>query len=130
MLGLGIISRLVSGWIADHIGGLRTLRLGSVLQGVDLLMFLSRNGLVSLYVISGLFGLFQGGIVPAYALIVREFFTPKEVGARVATVLMAPLVGMALGVWVWEAIYNLRESYRPAFINGTACTVLNINLQD
>ncbi|HEY9573181.1 MAG TPA: MFS transporter, partial [Pusillimonas sp.] len=125
---LGIISRLVSGWISDHIGGLRTLLLGSVLQGVALLMFLSSNGLVSLYVISGLFGLFQGGIVPAYALIVREFFTPKEAGARVGTVLMATLFGMALGGWMSGAIYDLSGSYHAAFINGLAWNALNISI--
>ena len=83
MLGLGVVSRLASGWISDRIGGLRTLLLGSVLQGVALLLFLPFKGLVSLYVVSGLFGLFQGGIVPAYALIVREHFSPREAGARV-----------------------------------------------
>jgi MFS family permease len=128
MLGLGIVSRLVSGWISDHIGGLRTLLLGSVLQGVALLMFLSSNGLVSLYVISGLFGLFQGGIVPAYALIVREFFTPKEAGARVGTVLMATLFGMALGGWMSGAIYDLSGSYHAAFINGIAWNALNLSI--
>jgi MFS family permease len=128
MLGLGIISRLVSGWLSDHIGGLRTLLLGSVLQGIALLMFLSSNGLVSLYVISGLFGLFQGGIVPAYALIVREFFTPKEAGARVGTVLMATLFGMALGGWMSGAIFDMAGSYQAAFINGTIWNVLNISI--
>src|SRR3546814_17858340 len=81
MLSMGIISRLVSGWLSDRIGGLRTLLLGSVLQGVTLWMFLLSNGLVSLYVISALFGMFQGGIVPAYAVLVREYFTPKEIGS-------------------------------------------------
>jgi MFS family permease len=74
MLAFGIVSRLVSGWICDRIGGLRTLLLGSALQGVALLLFLPYSGLVSLYVISALFGLFQGGIVPSYALIIRENF--------------------------------------------------------
>src|SRR5690606_18278609 len=118
MLGLGIVSRLVSGWLSDHIGGLRTLLLGSLLQGVALIMFLNNNGLVSLYVISALFGLFQGGIVPSYALIVREYFTPKEAGARVGTVLMATLFGMALGGWMSGAIYDLTGSYQAAFVNG------------
>ncbi|MGB3290286.1 MAG: MFS transporter, partial [Burkholderiaceae bacterium] len=128
MLGLGIVSRLVSGWISDHIGGLRTLLLGSVLQGIALLMFLFSNGLVSLYLISGMFGLFQGGIVPAYALIVREYFTPKEAGARVGTVLMATLFGMALGGWMSGAIYDLSGSYRAAFINGMAWNALNVSI--
>jgi MFS family permease len=128
MLGLGIISRLVSGWISDHIGGLRTLLLGSLLQGVALLMFLPSNGLVSLYVISGLFGLFQGGIVPAYALIVREFFAPEEAGGRVGTVLMATLLGMALGGWLSGAIYDWSGSYHAAFLNGIGWNLLNLSI--
>jgi MFS family permease len=128
MLGLGIISRLVSGWISDHIGGLRTLLLGSLLQGVALLMFLPSIGLVSLYVISGLFGLFQGGIVPAYALIVREFFAPEEAGGRVGTVLMATLLGMALGGWLSGAIYDWSGSYHAAFLNGIGWNLLNLSI--
>lgn len=128
MLGLGIVSRLVSGWISDHIGGLRTLLLGSLLQGVALCLFLTSNGLVSLYVISALFGLFQGGIVPSYALIVREYFTPKEAGARVGTVLMATLFGMALGGWMSGAIYDLTGSYQAAFINGTVWNLVNLSI--
>jgi MFS family permease len=128
MLAFGIVSRLVSGWISDHIGGLRTLLLGSVLQGIALLMFLPFDGLVPLYVVSALFGLFQGGIVPAYALIVREYFTPKEAGARVGTVLMATLFGMALGGWMSGAIFDLTGSYRAAFINGMAWNLVNVSV--
>ena len=126
MLGCGIVSRLASGWISDHIGGLRTLLLGSTLQGIALLLFLPFQGLVSLYLVSALFGLFQGGIVPAYALIVREHFTPREAGARVGTVLMATLFGMALGGWMSGAIFDLTGSYRAAFVNGIAWNLVNL----
>jgi MFS family permease len=125
MLGMGVISRLLSGWISDHIGGLRTLLLGSILQGVALLLFLPFDGLVSLYIVAGLFGLFQGGIVPAYALIVREHFSPGEAGARVGMVLMATLFGMALGGWMSGAVFDLTGSYRAAFVNGIAWNLLN-----
>ena len=128
MLGMGIVSRLVSGWISDHIGGLRTLLLGSFLQGIALLMFLFTEGLPSLYLIAGMFGLFQGGIVPSYALIVREYFTPREAGARVGTVLMCTLFGMALGGWMSGAIFDLTGSYRAAFLNGTAWNLLNAGI--
>ena len=126
MLGLGVVSRLVSGWISDRIGGLRTLLLGSILQGVALLLFLPFKGLVSLYVVAGLFGLFQGGLVPAYALIVREHFSPREAGARVGTVLMATLFGMALGGWMSGAVFDLTGSYQAAFVNGIAWNLLNL----
>ncbi|MFL5145337.1 MAG: MFS transporter [Microvirga sp.] len=128
MLGLGVVSRLVSGWISDRIGGLRTLLLGSVLQGIALLMFLPFKGLVSLYVVSGMFGLFQGGIVPAYALIVRQHFSPREAGARVGTVLMATLFGMALGGWMSGAVFDWTGSYRAAFINGLLWNLLNVSI--
>ncbi|NML45404.1 MFS transporter [Ramlibacter sp. G-1-2-2] len=128
MLGMGVVSRLVSGWISDRIGGLRTLLLGSLLQGVALLMFLPSDGLVSLYVVSGLFGLFQGGIVPAYALIVREYFPPQEAGGRVGTVLMATMLGMALGGWLSGAVFDWTGSYRAAFLNGIAWNLLNLSI--
>jgi MFS family permease len=126
MLGCGIISRLASGWISDRIGGLRTLLLGSSLQAIALTLFLPFDGLATLYVISALFGLFQGGIVPSYAIIVREYFTPLEAGRRVGTVLMATLFGMALGGWLSGAIFDLTGSYRAAFVNGIGWNLLNL----
>jgi MFS family permease len=126
MLGFGIVSRLLSGMICDRIGGLRTLLLGSALQGIALLLFLPFDGLASLFVISALFGLFQGGIVPSYAIIVREYFPPREAGGRVGTVLMFTLFGMALGGWMSGKIFDLTGSYHAAFINGIAWNLLNI----
>lgn len=126
MMGAGIVSRLLSGWISDHIGGLHTLLLGSALQGIALLLFLPSDGLMPLYVVSALFGLFQGGIVPSYALIVREYFSPQQAGARVGTVLMATLLGMALGGWLSGAIFDWTGSYRAAFINGVLWNGLNL----
>ena len=128
MLGFGIVSRLAFGWISDRLGGVRTLLLGSALQGIALALFLHFDGLVSLYVVSALFGLFQGGLVPAYAIIVREFFAPREAGTRVSIVLMATLFGMALGGWLSGAIYDLTGSYRAAFINGIGWNLLNMTI--
>ncbi len=128
MLACGVVSRLVSGMICDRIGGLRTLLLGSALQGIALLLFLPFDGLVSLYLIAALFGLFQGGIVPSYAIIVREYFMPSEAGARVGTVIMATMVGMALGGWMSGKVFDLTGSYHAAFLNGIAWNLLNLGI--
>jgi MFS family permease len=128
MLGFGIASRLISGLICDRIGGLRTLLLGSLLQGIALLLFLPFDGLVSLYVISAMFGLFQGGIVPSYAIIVREYFPASEAGARVGSVLTATLFGMALGGWMSGKVFDLTGSYQAAFINGMLWNLLNFSI--
>jgi MFS family permease len=125
MLACGIVSRIASGFIADRIGGLPTLMLGSMLQGVALLLYLGFNGLTSLFVISGLFGLFQGGIVPSYAIIVREYFPAREAGTRFGVVVMATLFGMALGGWMSGAIFDATGSYRAAFANGILWNLLN-----
>ena len=126
MLGFGIVSRLASGWIADRIGGFATLLLGSVLQMAALMLYIPFDGLMSLYIISALFGLFQGGIVPSYAIIVRENFSPREAGTRVGAVLMSTLIGMALGGWMSGAVFDYTGSYQAAFINGVLWNVLNI----
>ena len=128
MLGFGIVSRLASGFICDHIGGRRTLVLGSSLQALALILFLFFDGLASLYVLSALFGLFQGGIVPSYAVIVRESFPPEEAGVRVSTVLMATVFGMALGGWMSGVIFDLTGSYQAAFVNGILWNLLNVGI--
>ncbi|WP_201445537.1 MFS transporter [Belnapia sp. F-4-1] len=120
MLACGVVSRLASGWILDRIGSRATLLLGAALQAVALSLFLPFDGLSSLYAISAVFGLFQGGIVPSYAIIVRESFPAREAGFRVALVLSSTLVGMALGGWMSGAIFDATASYKMAVINGLA----------
>ena len=126
MLACGIVSRISFGFISDHLGGLRTLLLGSALQAIALLMFIPFNGLVSLYLLSAMFGLFQGGIVPAYAVVVREYFSPVQAATRISLTITATIFGMALGGWMSGKIFDLTGSYRMAFANGVAWNVLNL----
>jgi MFS family permease len=126
MLAFGIVSRICFGFIADRVGGVPTLLISSILQTVALLLYVGFDGLVSLYIISALFGLFQGGIVPSYAIIIREYFSPKEAATRVSIVIMANLFGMALGGWMSGAIYDLAGSYRWAFALGALWNVMNV----
>jgi MFS family permease len=126
MMGFGIVSRIGSGFVADRIGGTATLLVGSVMQAVALFLYLLFDGLTPLYIISALFGLFQGGIVPMYAIIVREYFPPRQAGTLVGLAIMATIAGMALGSWMSGAIFDLTGSYWQAFANGLAWNLLNI----
>ena len=128
MMGFGIFSRVGSGYVADRIGGVATLLIGSFLQGLALLLYVMFDGLAALYVVSALFGLFQGGITPSYAIIVRESFAPREAGEQVGRVFMATLVGMAVGGWASGAIFDLTGSYRMAFLHGLAWNLVNVAL--
>ena len=128
MLLGGVVSRLISGLVADKIGGIMTLLIGSTLQCIALFLYLPFDGMVSLYLVSMVFGLSQGGIVPSYAIIVREYLPAKEAGARVGFVIMATIIGMALGGWMSGWIYDLTGSYQMAFINGIGWNFLNIGI--
>jgi len=126
LLGCGVASRLASGFLADRIGGVGTLIIGSTLQCVALLFYIPFNGLTSLYLVSALFGLSQGGIVPSYALIVRDHFPAKQAGFRISLVLTATVIGMALGGWLSGVIFDYTGSYQLAFLHGVAWNLLNM----
>ena len=128
MLFGGVLSRIFFGLLSDRLGGVRTLLLGSALQCLGLAFYLPYDGLVSLYTVSLIFGLSQGGIVPSYALIVREYMPAKEAGARVGFVLMMTIWGMALGGWMSGWIYDVSGSYQMAFLNGIMWNLINIGL--
>jgi MFS family permease len=126
MLGCGVASRLIFGVIADRVGGTMTLIIGSLLQCLSLLFYIPFDGLASLYIVSAFFGLAQGGIVPSYALIIRDYFPAREAGFRISLVITATVLGMALGGWMSGEIFDLTGSYQAAFMNGIAWNLLNL----
>src|SRR5450631_300656 len=126
MMAFGVVSRIGSGFLADRIGGIRTLLIGSVAQAFALLFYLFFDGLTSLYAISAMFGLFQGGIVPSYAIIVRESMPAREAATRVGIVILASVFGMSFGGWVSGVIFDATGSYAAAFLNGLGWNALNI----
>jgi MFS family permease len=128
MLGFGIISRIGSGFLADRIGGIATLLIGSIAQGTALLFYLFFDSLTSLYVISAMFGLFQGGIVPSYAIIVREAMPASEAATRVGIVILASVFGMSFGGWISGVIFDATGSYGAAFLNGLAWNAVNVTI--
>jgi len=126
LLACGVASRMTFGWLSDRWGGLKTLIIGNVLQAFALSLFLLSDQITSLYVISILFGLFQGGIVPAYALVVREYFPEAQAGLRVGLVMFSSLIGMAMGGWLSGYIFDITGSYVAAFLNGVSWNLLTI----
>jgi MFS family permease len=126
MMALGIVSRIGSGFVSDRIGGTATLALGSLMQGAALFLYLWFDGLTSLFVVTAIFGLFQGGIVPMYAVIIRDYLPPKEAGVRIGAVMASTIMGMAFGGYVSGVIFDLTQSYRMAFLNGLAWNLINL----
>ena len=126
MMAFGIVSRIGSGFIADRFGGMVTLLIGSMAQAFALFFYLFFTSLPSLFLISAMFGLFQGGIVPSYAIIVRETMPANEAATRVGIVISASVVGMSFGGWISGVIFDWTGSYAAAFANGFAWNLLNV----
>jgi MFS family permease len=123
-----VVSRLLFGALADRIGGLWTLLIGSAGQLLMLSSFTFVESLVGLYVIAALFGLVYGGIVPCYAIIVRELFPIRQVGSRIGIVFLFGTIGMALGGWLGGQIFDLTGSYHSAFLVGVVFNLGNLAL--
>ena len=128
MLAGGVISRIISGVAVDYFGGFKILLVGSSLQCLALFLYLPFDGLTSLYLVSLIFGLAQGGIVPSYAVILREYLPPQNIASKIGIVLMATIFGMAFGGWVSGFIFDLTGSYSLAFLNGIIWNFINILL--
>ena len=128
MLASGIISRIMFGLCADRIGSLSTLILSSALQMISLIFFIPFDGMISLFVVSAIFGLSQGGIVPSYALVVRHFLPAREAGQRIGIVLMLTIFGMAIGGWMSGFIFDQTGSYKMAFLNGILWNIFNLGI--
>ena len=73
-----------------------------------------------------MFGLFQGGIVPSYAIIVRETMPANEAATRVGIVIFASVIGMSFGGWVSGVIFDMTGSYAAAFANGFVWNLVNV----
>ena len=128
MLASGIISRIMFGLCADRIGSLNTLILSSALQMISLIFFIPFDGMISLFVVSAIFGLSQGGIVPSYALVIRHFLPAREAGQRIGIVLMLTIFGMAIGGWMSGFIFDQTGSYKMAFLNGILWNIFNLGI--
>jgi MFS family permease len=121
-------SRQFWGWLADRVGGLVTLILGSACQALAIGAFLLTQNEAGLFAVSAAYGLGFSGIVPAYVLVVRELYPSSEASWRVPTVLFVSMGGMAFGSWFAGALYDHFGYYAPAFAVGVAFNLVNLTL--
>ncbi|NKB58397.1 MAG: MFS transporter [Alphaproteobacteria bacterium] len=128
LLACSFASRLGFGWLSDRIGGLKTILIGSTLQAITLSTYIWVDGLVSLYALSGAFGLAYGGIVPAYTLAIRELFPAREAGWRIGVIFLCGMSGMALGGWLGGWIFDLMGHYQFAFVTGVFFNLANLSI--
>ncbi|MDP6405795.1 MAG: MFS transporter [Alphaproteobacteria bacterium] len=126
LLAFGTASRLAFGALADRIGPLKALLVASGLQALVLSFYLFVDGLAGLYLLSVLFGLSFGGIVPLYTLIIRDHFAAGESGWRIGVIMLFGTIGAGLGGWLGGFVFDLTASYQWAFVLGVIFNIGNL----
>ena len=126
LLAFGFIGRQLWGFIADRIGGLRTVLTGSACQVIAMIGFLLTQDEAGLFAVSAAFGLGFSGIIPAYVLALRELYPSSEASWRVPTLLLCSGSGMAAGGWLAGAIYDYAGFYAAAFAIGIVFNFANL----
>jgi MFS family permease len=126
LLGTAFVSRQFWGWVADRVGGLKTVLIGSLLQIVAMAAFLLTQDEVGLFTVAAGFGLGFAGIIPAYVLAIREHFPASEASWRIPTFLLCSGAGMAIGGWLAGALYDHFGFYAPAFAAGALFNLANL----
>jgi MFS family permease len=120
------ISRQFWGAFADRYGGLRTVMAGSTLQMLTIAAFMLTRNEAGLFAVAAVYGLGFSGIIPAYAVAIRDLYPSREASWRIPTVLFTAMSGMAFGSWFAGRIVDIFASYRPAFAAGVVFNLMNL----
>jgi MFS family permease len=126
MLACAFLARQAWGALADRIGGLRTILVGSACQAVAIALFLSTQDEAGLFAVAAAFGLGFAGIIPAYSVAIRDLFPSAEASWRMPLTLFTAMSGMAFGSWFAGFLYDTFGYYAPAFGIGVAFNLLNL----
>ena len=119
------VSRIGFGLLADRIGAIPTLLIGSACQTTMLVVLSFVETTLGLYVGAALFGLGFAGIMPCYPLIIRMVFPESQAGWRIASQYLFAASGMALGGWLGGAIFDVTGAYSGAFLLGAGLGLVN-----
>jgi MFS family permease len=117
--GLASLSgRVVCGLIADRVGAKQTLVAGLAVQAIAVSLYIVTKGTIGFYALAALFGLAFGGVMPLYAILVREYFGAKVMGSAFGAAAMISTLGMALGPWAGGWLFDTFGGYFWMYIGS------------
>ena len=116
----GLFGRVIGGLLSDRLGVKRVLVAGLVIQAVSIGLYLFAHDLASLYALSLLFGFSYGGVMPLYAILVRQYFGARTMGATFGAVTMVSTLGMAIGPLVGGWVFDAFTGYGWLYVGASA----------
>jgi MFS family permease len=126
LLGLAFASRQFWGWVADSLGGLRTVLLSSTAQAASILVYALVQNEIGLFAASAIYGLGFAGIIPAYMLTIRDLYPSREASWRMPIMLLSGMTGMAVGSWLAGSMFDHFGHYAPAFALAFVANLINV----
>jgi MFS family permease len=113
-----LTGRVVCGLVADRVGAKRTLVTGLVVQAIAVSLYLFTYDLMAFYAVAAVFGFAYGGVMPLYAILVRDYFGARIMGTAFGAVALVSTLGMALGAWVGGWLYDAYGSYVALYLGS------------
>ena len=127
--GLASVSgRVTCGLLADRYGAKRTLLVGLAIQAMAVFLYLFATTTSAFYALALVFGLSYGGVMPLYAILVREYFGARIMGTAYGAVFLVSTLGMALGAWSGGWFYDHLGSYAWLYLGSAAIGVGAISI--
>jgi len=123
-----IVGRLGGGLLADRVGARATLLAGLALQAVMIVLYLGVREVGPFYALAIVFGVAYGGVMPLYALVTREYFGEKVMGAAYGGVFLVSTLGMGLGAFAGGMLYDRLGSYTWLYAGSFAVGTLAVTL--
>jgi MFS family permease len=116
LAGLG--GRIGLGLVADRVGAKPTLIAGLTVQALAVGAYLLVGTLWEFYALAVIFGMAYGGVMPLYAVLVRDTFGPHTMGTTFGAVTMVASLGMALGPWAGGFVFDTFGNYAWLYISS------------
>ena len=113
-----VTGRVTCGLLADRYGAKSTLLIGLAIQAVSVSLYLFTNTAPAFYALALVFGLSYGGVMPLYAILVREYFGARIMGTAYGAVFLISTLGMALGSWSGGWFFDAFGSYLWLYIGS------------
>ncbi len=123
-----IAGRVGGGLLADRFGAKVTLLAGLALQAAMIVLYLLVREVGPFYALAIVFGVAYGGVMPLYALVTREYFGEKVMGAAYGGVFLVSTLGMGLGSFAGGVLYDRLGSYTWLYAGSFAVGGLAVAL--